>query len=394
MKFINEIALENKRVFIRVDFNVPLTQDRKVADDTRIRACLPTIEYALKQKAKIILAAHLGRPNGQPNEKYSLGPVAGRLTELLKLNEVLFPENCIGTGTTKLSRDLKEGQVMLLENLRFHKGEEANDDYFAKKLAALCEVYINDAFGASHRAHASVVGMVTHVAEPGAGFLMKKEIAFLAPILKNPKRPFVALLGGAKVSDKIGVIGQLLNTVDALCIGGAMAYTFLKALGKKTGASKVEGEKIHLAKKILDRAEAKGIPFYLPIDHAVVRKVAEGVEPEKTSDQNIPEGWLGVDIGWQTQGLFAEQMAKAKTIFWNGPMGVYEFENFAQGTYSVAQAMAKTKAITIVGGGDSASVVVRAGLADKMTHTSTGGGASLEFIEKGTLPGLHALGYR
>ncbi|MDO8527360.1 MAG: phosphoglycerate kinase, partial [Deltaproteobacteria bacterium] len=269
IKYIDEIDLANKRVFIRVDFNVPLTPDGKVLDDTRIRACLPTIQYALKQKAAVILASHLGRPKGEKNPKYSLSPVAEKLMDLLDIPEVIFPEDCDGNAVKKLASELKPGQVMMLENLRFNKGEEANDENFAKKLAALCDVYINDAFGTAHRAHASTVGMLQFVKEKGAGFLMKKEIEFLSKITAKPNRPFVAVLGGAKVSDKIAVLDNLLNTVDAITVGGAMANTFLAALGHEVGTSKIEIDKVHVAKKILERARTKGIPFLLPIDHVI-----------------------------------------------------------------------------------------------------------------------------
>lgn len=393
MKRLNELSLENKRVFIRVDFNVPLTADNQVADDGRIRACLPTIQYVLKRKGSVILASHLGRPNGERNLKYSLAPVAERLMSLLQLPQVVFPEDCVGDGIAKLSKNLKSGQVMLLENLRFHKEEEANEAHFAKKLAALADVYINDAFGASHRAHASIVAMAALIQEKGIGFLMQKEVEFLSSIIKNPKRPFFALLGGAKVSDKIGVMEKLLNTVDQLAIGGAMAYTFLKALGKKVGNSKVETEKIRVAAKILNRAEVKGIPILLPLDHRIAKELKEDAELQTTETAEIPEGWIGVDIGPKTIEAFTQPMQKSKTAFWNGPMGIYEIEKFAQGTYSIARAMGNLRAVTIVGGGDSASAVRQAGLEEKITHLSTGGGASLEFIEQGTLPGLKVLGY-
>ncbi len=391
IKYIDEISLTNKRVFIRVDFNVPLTEDGKVADDSRIRACLPTIQYALKNKAFVIAASHLGRPKGEKDPRFSLAPVAARLMELLQIPEVTFPEDCVGDGVKKLSQEMKPGQVMMLENLRFHKSEEQNEERFAKKLASLCDVYINDAFGAAHRAHASTVGMVPFVKEKGAGFLMKRELEFLSKIVANPTRPFVALLGGAKVSDKIGVIENLLNRVDALAIGGAMAYTFLAALGYKLGNSKIESDKIFTAKKVMERAQTKGIPLLLPLDHVITQKLDGSSATETTQNIGIPEGWMGVDVGPKTLEAFAKQLSIAKTVFWNGPVGVYEIEKFAQGTYNIAKTIAGLKATTVIGGGDSASAIAQFNLTDKITHISTGGGASLEFIEGKILPGLKAL---
>lgn len=391
IKYIDEIPLTNKRVFIRVDFNVPINSEGRVDDATRIKASLPTIQYALKNKAIIILASHLGRPKGERNAKYSLAPVAERLMELLELPSVIFPEDCIGDGIKKLSLEMKQGQVMMLENLRFHKEEEENDETFAKKLASLCDVYINDAFGTAHRAHASTVGIVKFVKEKGAGFLMKKEIEFLNKIVLNPAHPFVAILGGAKVSDKIGVIENLLNKVDSLSIGGAMAYTFLAAFGAKVGNSKIEKDKIFLAKKALERAKTKGIPILLPVDHIIAQSLDANAPTQITEGIDIPEGWMGVDIGPKTADLFSKSLEKAKTIFWNGPLGVYEIDKFAQGTYSVARAVASMKGVKIVGGGDSVSAIIHAGLESKITHISTGGGASLEFIEGKKLPGLKAL---
>ncbi len=391
IKYIDSINLENKRVLIRVDFNVPLTQKGTVADDSRIRACLPTIRYALEHKAHVILASHMGRPHAKPEPKYSLAPVAEKLTEIFPDYDIILPEDCVGDGIRKLTLDMRPNQIILLENLRFHPGEETNDERFAKKLAALCDVYINDAFGASHRAHASVVGTPSFVAERGAGFLMKHEMEFLGKLTGSPDRPFVAILGGSKVSDKIDVIENLLNKVDQLLIGGAMSYTFLAAQGKKLGNSLVETEKIYAAKKTLTRAQTKGIPVLLPVDHIIAKELDPNAPTKITTSEEIPPGWIGLDIGPKTVEMFIQELQKAKTIFWNGPVGVYEHTVFAQGTLAIAKALANCKATTVVGGGDSAAAVYDAHVADKISHISTGGGASLEFVKGLELPGLKAL---
>lgn len=391
IKYINELPIDNKRVFIRVDFNVAI-KDGSIKDDTRIRAAMPTIEYALSKNARVILASHLGRPSGVGfEEKYSLAPVAERLSELLGDRKIIFPEDCIGDTIKKLSRELEPGQVMLLENLRFHAGEEKNDEAFSKQLASLADIYINDAFGAAHRAHASTVGMAKFIDLRGAGFLMKKEIESLGKILTNPDRPFVAILGGAKVSDKIAVVDNLLNLINTLIIGGGMAYTFLKAGGCGIGRSLFEDDKIHTASKILERASLKGIPVILPIDHIVAPELSEGVTPQTTPDAEIPENMMGLDIGPKTIKEFTKAISAAKTIFWNGPLGVFEIEKFSRGTMEIANAVAQSGAMSIIGGGDSIAAVNKAGVADKISHISTGGGASLEFVEGVRLPGLIAL---
>ncbi len=391
IKCIDELPIAEKKVFIRVDFNVPLNDSGDVADDTRIRAALPTINYALEQKAKIILASHLGRPKGQVNPKYSMKPIGKRLVELLQNVEILMPEDCIGDAVRKLAADLNLRQILLLENLRFHKEEEANDENFSKKLASLAEIYINDAFGSAHRAHASTAGMVKYFELKGCGFLMKTEINYLSKIVSTPERPFVAILGGAKISDKIGMIENLLNRVDKLLIGGAMAYTFLKAKGIEIGTSLVEEEKIHAAKKIMDRAETKGISILLPVDHVVAQKAENGAKTSITEGPNIPRGFMGIDIGPKTISLFEESIKDAKIIFWNGPLGMFEVPAFSNGTIQLAKSIANSDATTVIGGGDSVSAVNKAGVADKITHISTGGGASLEFIEGKELPGIKAL---
>jgi len=390
IKYIDDLPIAEKRVFIRVDFNVALDDAGEIADDTRIRAALPTISYALEQKAKVILASHLGRPKGQVNPKYSMKPVGIRLAELLNV-DVLLTEDCIGDAVKKLATDMPSGQLMLLENLRFHKEEEANDEVFAKKLASVAEVYINDAFGTAHRAHASTVGMVPFVPVRGAGFLMRSEIAYLSKVLTNPEKPFVAILGGAKVSDKIGVIENLLSRIDRLLIGGGMAYTFLKARGIEIGRSLVEEEKIHFAKRILDRAETRGITVLLPIDHVIASEATSSAKPSITPDSSIPPEAMGLDIGPKTRLRFVQELQDAKTIFWNGPMGVFEVPSFAEGTIELALGVANSGAISVIGGGDSVAAVNRAGVADKITHMSTGGGASLEFIEGKELPGIKIL---
>lgn len=391
LRFIDEIPLGEKRVFIRVDFNVPLTETGEVADDFRVRACLPTVQYALKKGAAVILASHMGRPKGDRVEKYSLAPVAQCLMSLLDLPKIVFPEHCVGDGVKKLSHEMKPGEVMLLENLRFDKGEENNEERFSKMLASLCDVYINDAFGTAHRAHASTVGMLAFVKTRGAGLLMKKELSFLNKIVTDPRRPLTALLGGAKVSDKIGVIEKLLNHVDSLCVGGAMAYTFLKAMGHNVGASKIDPDKVRLAKKILARAKTKDVPLWLPVDHRIARKIVPEETCAETEGPDIPEGLMGVDIGPKTEVLFGEQLGRGKTVFWNGPVGIYEMNNFAGGTRAMARKIAGLKAVTIIGGGDSVFAVRDLRLEDKITHISTGGGASLEFLEGKKLPGLKAL---
>jgi phosphoglycerate kinase len=391
VKIINQLPIAGKRVFIRVDFNVPLDKKtRQVTDDTRIREALPTITYALEQNAKIILASHLGRPKGKRAPEYSLLPVAERLRDLLS-RDVIFPDDCIGDGVRKNAMDLPEGGILLLENLRFHEEEEANDPAFAEKLAALCDIYVNDAFGTAHRAHASTEGMTHKVAEKGAGFLMEKELKFLGKLMTDPERPFIAILGGAKVSDKIGVIENLCKKVNHLLICGAMSYTFLRALKMSTGKSLVELDKIKTADKLLEKAKTYGVPLELPLDHVVAAEIAAGVATAVVGQSKIQEDQMGLDIGPKTIEKYTEIIKGAKTIFWNGPAGVFETPPFDVGTMAIARAIADSGALSVIGGGDSVAAVNKAGVADKITHISTGGGASLEFMEGKVLPGVAAL---
>ena len=392
---IKDLQLSNKRVFMRVDFNVPLDENGRVTDDTRIRETLPTIEYALRHGARLILCSHLGRPKGKPNPKMSLKPVAERLRVMLDHQigpgqNVGFSPDCIGTQAIEMSKLLEKGQALLLENVRFHAEEEANDEHFSKELAKLCELYVNDAFGSAHRAHSSTVGITKFVEKSAAGLLMQKELEYLGKALTHPQHPFVAILGGAKVSDKIGVIQNLMTKVDAIIIGGGMAYTFLKAQGHEIGKSLFEADKVELATKLLDDAKARNLKFLLPVDHIVAEKFDAAAKPETVTE--IPADKLAMDIGPKTVELFSAEIAKARTIVWNGPMGVFEFDHFAKGTRAIAQAVASNSgAISIVGGGDSVAAVHDAGVADKITHISTGGGASLEFLEGKKLPGVEAL---
>ncbi|MGO9318901.1 MAG: phosphoglycerate kinase [Terracidiphilus sp.] len=396
---IRDIDLTNKRLFIRVDFNVPLTEDGSIiTDDTRIVATLPTIEYALRRKAKVILASHLGRPKGKPDMKYSLRPVVDRLRTLLgkELGEevnVAFAPDCIGEVAATMARQLESGQVLLLENLRFHPEEEANDPAFSKELASLADVYVNDAFGSAHRAHASTEG-ITHFLKPAvAGLLMEKEITYLGKALESPEKPFVAIIGGSKISGKIDVIDNLLDKVDTLVIVGGMAYTFERALGVTTGKSLVEEDKIEMAKAALDKAKAKGVKLLLPVDNILADKFAADAKTQVWDcSKNFPADWMGLDIGPKSIAAIEEVVSTARTIVWNGPAGVFEFPRFAVGTNAIAKAVAANRAATsIIGGGDSVSAINQAGVADQITHISTGGGASLEFLEGKKLPGVEAL---
>ena len=388
-KTIEDINVSGKKVLVRCDFNVPLDADKNITDETRINAALPTIRYLLDKGAAVILCSHLGRPKGEFNMKYSLAPVAKRLSEKLGF-EVKLASDVIGESAKKLAAEVKPGEAILLENLRFHAEEEKNDPAFAKELASMADVFVNDAFGTAHRAHASTEG-VTHYLPSVAGYLIGKELDVMGKALTNPVRPFVAILGGAKVKDKIGVITNLIDKVDALLIGGGMAYTFIKAQGGEVGNSLLDEERIGLAKELMDKAAAKGVKLILPVDNVIGDAFDNDCHQQIVESGKIPEGWEGLDIGPKTCEQFAEVIRTAKTVVWNGPMGVFEMPNFAKGTIAVAKALAESDAISIIGGGDSAAAIEQLGFADKMTHISTGGGASLEFLEGKVLPGIAAL---
>lgn len=389
-KTVKDVDVRSKRVLVRVDYNVPLDANGNVSDDKRITASLPTINYLLEQGARIILCSHLGRPKGEVKKEFSLAPVAMRLKELLPNVNIYFASDCIGEEAQQKAAALKDGEILLLENLRFHKEEEKNDPEFAKKLASLAEIYVSDAFGTVHRAHASTAGVAAYLPAV-AGFLIGKELSIMGGALENPERPFVAILGGAKVADKIGVITNLLNKCDTLLIGGGMAYTFFKAMGYEIGDSLLDAESIDLAKQLMETAKEKGVKLLLPVDTVVAKAFAADAEHMTVAANAIPAGWQGLDIGEKTRELFAAEIKNAKTVIWNGPMGVFEFPEFAKGTEAVAKACAECGGTTIIGGGDSASAVKKLGYADKMTHISTGGGASLEFLEGKVLPGVAAL---
>ena len=385
-KTVRDIDLKNKKVLVRCDFNVPLDENKNITDNRRIVGALPTIKYLLENNCKVILCSHLGRPKGQVKKEFSLAPVAKELSKLLG-REVKLAEDIIGPSAKELTSNMQNGEIVLLENVRFDTREEANDEEFAKELASMAEIYVNDAFGTAHRAHSSTAGVAKFLPAV-AGFLMEKEINFLGTTLENPERPFMAILGGKKVSDKIGVIDSLLEKVDTLIIGGGMAYTFFKAMGYNVGNSICELDKLDLATSLMEKAKAKGVKLMLPIDTKVGKEFKEDTESKTVSYKEIPDGWEGFDIGAETIKMYEEELAKAKTVIWNGPVGLFEFDQFAIGTNSIAKFLGDT---TIIGGGDSAAAIEKLGIGDKFTHISTGGGASLEFLEGKKLPGVEGL---
>ena len=387
-KTIEDIEVKGKKVLVRCDFNVPL-KDGVITNDKRIVASLPTIKYLLDNGAKVILCSHLGRPKGEVVPEFSLKPVAARLSELLGL-EVKMACDVVGECANKLAADLKEGEVLLLENVRYEKGETKNDPELSKKFADLADIFVNDAFGSAHRAHSSTTGVADYIPAVG-GYLINKEIEFIGGALEAPKRPLVAILGGAKVADKIGVITNLIDKVDTLIIGGGMAYTFMKSLGYNIGTSLLDEENVETAKEMMAKAKAKGVKFLIPVDNRVGKEYDENTENMLVDSDKIPDGWMGLDIGPKTEKLFADALVDAGTVIWNGPMGVSEWANFASGTIAVATAVANSNAISVIGGGDSVAAVTKLGFADKMSHISTGGGASLEFLEGKELPGIAAL---
>ena len=387
-KSVEDIAVAGKKVLVRCDFNVPM-KDGVITNDNRIVGALPTIKYLIANGAKVILCSHMGRPKGEFKMEFSLAPVAAKLSEYLGI-EVAMAKDVIGEDAKAKAAALKDGEVLLIENVRFHKEETKNDPEFAKELASMAEIFVNDAFGAAHRAHASTAGVADYLPAV-CGYLINKEISIMGQALNDPKRPFVAILGGAKVSDKIGVINNLIEKVDTLIIGGGMAYTFFKSFGYEIGTSICEDDKVELAKELLEKAEAKGVKFLLPIDNVVGKEYDENTEFQFVKSDSIPEGWMGLDVGEETRKLYADAINGAGTVVWNGPMGVSEWKNFAGGTEAVAKAVADSGAISIIGGGDSAAAVAKLGFADKMTHISTGGGASLEFLEGLELPGIACL---
>ncbi len=390
---IDSLDLKGKRVLVRVDFNVPLDENQKITDDRRITASLPTIKKIIKDGGKAILMSHLGRPKGKVKSEFSLKPAAEKLSELLGQQVKLAPD-CIGDEVKKMADDMKNGDVILLENLRFHSEEEKNDTEFAKKLASLGDIYMNDAFGTAHRAHASTEGVTHFINTCAAGYLMQKELDYLGSALSSPKRPYCAILGGAKISGKIDVIMNLFDKVDTLIIGGGMAFTFFKAQGLEIGKSLLEEEKVELAKEVLKKADNTKIMFLLPVDIVAASEFKNDSPSETVKAGKIPEDKMGLDIGDETIKLFSDELLKSKTIVWNGPMGVFEMDNFAKGTFAIAKALAEATAngaVTVIGGGDSAAAITKAGLDDKVSHVSTGGGASLEFLEGKTLPGVEAL---
>ena len=388
-KTVRDIDLKDKKVLVRCDFNVPMDENKKITDNTRIVAAIPTIKYLLENNCAIILCSHLGRPKGEFKPEYSLAPVAEELSKLLG-KEVIMAKDVIGEDAKQKAANLKQGQIMLLENVRFHKEETDNSPEFAKELASMAQIYVNDAFGTAHRAHSSTAGVAAYLPAV-SGFLIEKELKFLGNAINNPQRPFVAILGGAKVSDKIGVIDSLLDKVDTLMIGGGMAYTFFKAQGYEVGNSICELDKLDLAKQAMEKAKEKGVKLMLPVDTKIGKEFKPDTESKTVAWTEIPEGWEGYDIGEKTIKMFVDELQTAKTVVWNGPLGLFEFDQFAIGTNEIAKALSKIDATTIIGGGDSAAAVEKAGLADKMTHISTGGGASLEFLEGKKLPGIECL---